>query len=180
MAGPVCPNCAALAAENRRLARRVAELERQALVDPLTGLANRRALLLALEKRIGRRARYRRPAALLYLDVDGLKAVNDGQGHEAGDALLVAVADRLARTSRSGDVAARVGGDEFALVLDNARLAQAKLKRAALSAGLEALRVGAAIGIATVRADDDAAALLARADAAMYREKRARKPAPVV
>lgn len=93
------------------------ELERDALVDPLTGLLNRRALLRNLEGELGRAARAGVGFCVVFLDVDGLKRVNDRQGHRAGDATLVRLADALSAALRRGDTAYRIGGDEFVAVL---------------------------------------------------------------
>ena len=89
------------------------QLEHAASTDALTGLTNRRALLIEL-------ANERRTGALLYVDVDDFKAVNDGYGHEIGDRVLVAVAERLAATCRAQDIVGRVGGDEFVILLHGA------------------------------------------------------------
>lgn len=93
------------------------ELERDALLDPLTGLLNRRALLRDLEGEIGRASRSGVGFCVVFLDVDGLKTVNDGEGHRAGDVVLVRLAESLLGVLRRGDSAYRIGGDEFVLVL---------------------------------------------------------------
>jgi diguanylate cyclase (GGDEF)-like protein len=95
----------------------VVDLERDALLDPLTGLFNRRALARNLDLEIGRARRLERPFSMVFLDVDHLKAVNDSQGHAAGDAILAAVADALRAALRQADSAYRVGGDEFVVLL---------------------------------------------------------------
>src|SRR5205823_7615681 len=89
------------------------ELERDALVDPLTGLFNRRALVHNLESELGRASRTQSRFSLMFLDLDGLKAVNDRYGHAAGDAVLVRMAEALETALRRGDSAYRLGGDEF-------------------------------------------------------------------
>ncbi|WP_433306180.1 diguanylate cyclase [Actinoplanes sp. CA-030573] len=151
-----------------------AQLAYQARHDPLTGLANR-ALLGEHLDREG-------PAVLLYLDLDGFKAVNDAEGHDAGDAVLVAVADRLSRAVRAGDVVARLGGDEFvvacpgATVRDGIALAERILHDVAVPVPFHGalLSVGASIGIAVREPGPQSSPLgaLRSADEAMYRAKR--------
>ena len=103
-------------------ARKEAEirLAHLALHDPLTGLPNRRALSEALERAIARAQRTGLPLAVLALDLDGFKAINDGLGHPAGDATLLEIADRLRCTIRRSDLVARLGGDEFAVIATEA------------------------------------------------------------
>jgi diguanylate cyclase (GGDEF)-like protein len=163
----------ALAAANARLS----EL---ALRDPVTGLANRAALYARLE-----RAQAEAPGrelALLLIDLDGFKAVNDRLGHEAGDRLLVAVGERLEQAAGAGDLVARLGGDEFVVVLDPAAPASrgdalAAVVLTTLSApyrlGGEEASIGASIGSAVLRGDGDPDLLLRRADRAMYAAKAA-------
>ena len=156
-----------------------AQLLFQAHHDPLTGLANRRryrdatAATLAGGGSAGR-------VAVLFLDLDDFKLVNDGLGHRAGDELLVAVAERIGSITRPGDVAARLGGDEFAVLLrDVAGVGDAVAVGERLLATFEQpiavagrdVRVGASIGIATDVAGADVDLLLAHADVAMYRAK---------
>ena len=99
--------------------RRIAELERLAEADPLTGLANLRRFRVELERVVGQASRHGTPASLLYIDLRGLRAINDRHGRFAGDAALKQVARLLAGLIRSTDVLARVGGDRFALILDH-------------------------------------------------------------
>jgi diguanylate cyclase (GGDEF)-like protein len=149
------------------------ELERQASTDPLTGLANRRAFLDALAARLrgGR-------GALVFLDLDNLKPLNDLHGHEAGDAALRATARLLRASAAPGDVAARFGGDEFILWIDGADAAGAVARATALRDGAARLPGEGAprfsLGIAAwdPASGESAARLLARADAALYEAKR--------
>nr|BFE89154.1 hypothetical protein GCM10020093_117560 [Planobispora longispora]BFE89393.1 hypothetical protein GCM10020093_119950 [Planobispora longispora] len=122
----------------------------QASYDPLTGLANRRTILSRLEESVA-------GDVLLYLDLDGFKAVNDTHGHEAGDALLVEIGNRLSGAVRDGDLVARLGGDEFALlcpgpadVSEITALAERLLAVVTEPVGYHGheLRVGTSIGIA--------------------------------
>jgi diguanylate cyclase (GGDEF)-like protein len=158
------------------------ELGVQARTDVLTGLANRRAFMHLLEHLPDKP---RRHLTLLFIDLDGFKAVNDTLGHQAGDELLAIIAQRLERQMRRGDVGARLAGDEFVALLfdldDPATLVTRV--RTALEAptrirGIE-VATHASIGVATGRSDDaDGTLLLRRADAAMYAEKARRRPAP--
>jgi diguanylate cyclase (GGDEF)-like protein len=101
----------------RRHARQVVEVSAAALTDPLTGVLNRRGFTEATERELDRARRYGRPFVLAYVDVRGLKAVNDTQGHHAGDRLLCEAASLLTDSARAHDVVGRIGGDELALLL---------------------------------------------------------------
>lgn len=109
--------------ENRRLVRQVtdaqADLRHQAFHDPLTGLANRALFADRLRHGVALHQRDLRPLSLLYCDLDGFKSVNDTLGHDAGDEVLKAAAERLRAVTRAGDTVARLGGDEFALLLED-------------------------------------------------------------
>jgi diguanylate cyclase (GGDEF)-like protein len=98
------------------LGRNADRLDTMSLTDPLTGLGNRRQLDRRIRDELARAARYHTPLALLLIDVDRLKDINDRGGHQAGDLALKRVAETIARTARKTDAAARVGGDEFALL----------------------------------------------------------------
>ena len=173
--------------EVRLLYRRVAEqarLQRQmALHDPLTGLPNRRLLEDRIENALHHAARNNRMTAVFYLDLDGFKAINDAYGHAAGDELLRTVAQRLLGICRQEDTLARIGGDEFIMLLTDIGdmdgvMRPAKMILAALARPFEIdgreLHVTTSIGIATYPIDggyaDD---LIARADQALYEAKRA-------
>jgi len=152
-------------------ARLQEELERQAGTDALTGLANRRVFLAALANA--------ESGALISLDLDNLKPINDRHGHEAGDAALRAVAGLLQAESGPGEVAARLGGDEFALWMPQADLAHAAARAETLRACAKALagepsapRFSMGIACRPAGSAESAAALLARADAALYAAKR--------
>ena len=109
----------ALERENKQLKARVAELERLVVCDTLTPLFNRRHFMEELDRWCWRTHRYGGEYGLLFIDVDNLKAVNDGNGHLAGDILLTGIAKALLSAVRRSDIVARVGGDEFAVLLDN-------------------------------------------------------------
>lgn len=159
----------------------LASLDRMAYHDALTGIANRALLVERITQGLRAAGRRRDAVALLFIDLDWFKAVNDRWGHEAGDAVLVAVAQRLQSVVRQADTVARFGGDEFAIVLGETCGA------AALTAVMEkvsaaiaepiiwkgtVLRIGASIGLARYPEDGlDAQSLLQRADESMYFEK---------
>ena len=164
------------------LERREVAAQHQALHDQLTGLANRALLEDRLEQVVGRYRRTGEGAALLMLDLDRFKQVNDTLGHVAGDTLVQEVASRLQALIRDTDTVARVGGDEFAVLLVNPKsssnvraICRAIIKGLAEPfdiAGREA-RVGVSIGAVMTRGQDGAADLLRKADITMYRAKAA-------
>jgi len=161
------------------------ELERRANHDSLTQLPNRRMFEEWLGYALGQARRDGTHLAVMFIDIDGFKAVNDCHGHKAGDALLVEIAKRFRGTARESDFLARVGGDEFALIAPNAKdgraltvLAQrlVRVLNDPRRPPLSDVPVGASIGIAFF--PDDAAdvrSLVAAADEAMYAAKRSGK-----
>jgi diguanylate cyclase (GGDEF)-like protein len=170
------------------VAARTAELQALLLRDALTGLPNRRALMQGLPDAMHRAARTGKPCALLFLDMDGFKGVNDTHGHEQGDALLRQFGARLLEAVRKTDFVARLAGDEFVVVLEGLSDAQdAHEKASGLLAVLRqpyalqraSVRVGASIGVALHLPGDppDLDRWLARADSAMYAAKRSGKNA---
>ena len=178
---------ARLAAELAASRERVTELEARIDVDPLTETLNRRGFERELKRSLAYVKRYGVSAALIYLDLDGFKPVNDRHSHAAGDVVLKAVAAALVRQVRASDIVARIGGDEFAVLLWNASEANATAKAAALEAavfatpvrwGSSTLVVGASAGVAPIGPLDTATEVLARADAAMYTRKRERSADP--
>lgn len=167
---------AAVYARQARLERDRARLSRDALTDPLTGLANRRAFDAALEREVQASLATGRPLSLVTLDLDHFKAVNDTHGHDAGDRVLIGLAALLRAQVRSGDLPARWGGEEFAWLLPGAPAGAAgttaerlRLAVAAHDFGCGPLTVS--LGVATLRPGESGAALFARADAALYRAK---------
>jgi diguanylate cyclase (GGDEF)-like protein len=177
-----------LAAEVERLAAQLAQsrakvgdLEAKIETDPLTELLNRRGFERELKRSLAYLKRYGASAALLFIDLDRFKPVNDRHGHAAGDAVLKAVAATLTRNVRASDVVARLGGDEFVVLLWNVTGAAAAAKAVALEnaiaaesvrCGAATLDVGASAGVALIAASETPAGLVDRADAAMYARKR--------
>jgi diguanylate cyclase (GGDEF)-like protein len=167
----------AAAAEDRLAAatdREQAAADRRfAGLDELTGVFRRGTGELALNAEIDRSRRTGRSLILAIIDVDALKAVNDSQGHAAGDALLRDVATSIRAAMRSYDVAVRWGGDEFVAALSDVTLQVAADRVAEMKRALGALRPGAAItaGITQLLDDDSLESLIARADTGLYRKK---------
>ena len=159
-------------------------LVRQALYDPLTGLANRALFREHVDKALARLRRTpARPHAVLFVDLDGFKTINDSLGHAAGDQVLAEVGRRMQHWMRPGDTAARLGGDEFAVLLENTSqtdtgLLATRILEVLLSPilvqGKEVVLTGS-IGIALSEAGQDSETLLRNADAAMYTAKAAGK-----
>lgn len=172
-----------LRGEVKRLKERLSDVEGLADRDVLTPLLNRRAFVREMARAQGFAERYGSPAAVIYFDLDGFKAVNDRFGHPAGDLALKAVAERLTANIRGSDLAARLGGDEFGVLLAQADLEAAQAKAAALQRLIEAqpadlgewsapLRVS--FGVRALDPGVDPEHLLGEADSAMYAQKRAR------
>ncbi len=169
-----------LRSELARCATRVAELDRLAYRDALVDLPNRRSFLTSLRQLIARVERYGTQAAMLFLDVDGLKAINDRFGHNAGDEALLEVSRLLVASVRDADIVARLAGDEFAILLEHTN---------ELGAWQTALRVvetvddaqfcvdgvclplSVAVGVGVIQPGDTPESVLARADQQMYRIK---------
>ena len=159
-------------------ARRYGEARKLAETDALTGLYNQRYFHETLRREVLRAQRYERNLALIVFDVDDFKGINDHIGHLAGDRVLAQAADRLREAVRSVDVACRIGGDEFAVILPESsaedadqlyRRVQSSMRGTSMGADEERLRLSA--GIAEIQHGDTAAGLFERADAALYRAK---------
>lgn len=173
-------NVAGFVTVNRDLtAQRAATHE--ALHDPLTGLPNRRLLMDRLTHALARASRRGSGLAVMFIDLDGFKAINDMYGHDEGDLILRTCARRLVGAMRASDTVTRLGGDEFVVIaedIDNTAGAGVVADRifaaldAAVPAGGDLIRISASVGIARSSGDDDAGALIRRADAAMYQAKR--------
>ncbi|WP_035855506.1 sensor domain-containing diguanylate cyclase [Cryptosporangium arvum] len=167
-----------------RLREREQELQRLAFHDPLTGLANRTLFYDRLTHALATHARAERVVALLFVDLDGFKEVNDRLGHQAGDVVLRTVADRLRAGLRAVDTVARFGGDEFAIILEglsaapDARRAAERViadLRAPIDVDGAEARVSASVGIVLSGVGADADELIRGADAAMYTAKNSGK-----
>jgi diguanylate cyclase (GGDEF)-like protein len=170
-----CASHAAIALSNARL---VEQLEREAAEDPLTGLANKRKFELAFTAERGRAFRDGRPLAIVTLDIDGFKRINDRYHHGFGDQVLIAVANAVRAAVRAYDTVARLGGDEFVILLPGATADDATgvAQRArALVAEIELPegKLSCSAGVASTAGDDlGAGDILAAADAALYTAKR--------
>jgi two-component system, cell cycle response regulator len=162
-------------------ARRFREARQLADLDALTGLHNRRYFHETLQREVARAQRYNRSLALVVFDLDDFKAINDRIGHLSGDAVLAEAAQRVLDVVRSADVACRVGGDEFAVILPESSVTDADQLYKRLSHAISARPVGQAgrlhlsAGVTELRPEDDAVALFERADEALYRAKGAGK-----
>lgn len=160
---------------------KIQDLERQAGEDPLTGLKNRRRFEEDLNLAMARARRERTMGALVMLDLDHFKGVNDTYGHPAGDRLIVEVADLLRARTRASDVLARLGGDEFAVILPRCTVGEARLAAEAIAKAIrdhesdqeEVESVTASIGVAMFgdRPRTNNAAIVSEADSAMYAAK---------
>src|SRR5215212_3114662 len=162
-------------------ARRFREARQLADLDALTGLHNRRYFHDTLAREVARAHRYDRRLALIIFDLDDFKAINDRIGHLSGDAVLADAADRVRDVVRSADIACRVGGDEFAVILPESSLKDAdqlyKRLELAISARpvAQAGRLHLSAGVTELRPDDDTISFFERADEALYRAKGAGK-----
>lgn len=177
----------AIAALTRQLAqarRHIARLEAHADTDFLLDIPNRRGFERELNRSIAYVKRYRASAALLVVDVDRLKPINDSMGHTAGDQLLKTIVGVLASSIRRSDVFGRLGGDEFGIILWNLGEGPALAKAAALERAIDGavceyrgrrIPLGVSVGVAILDAEDEAATVLERADRAMYARKQARR-----
>lgn len=178
----------ALERENKQLKARVAELERLVVCDTLTPLFNRRHFMEELDRWCWRTHRYGGEYGLLFIDVDNLKAVNDGNGHLAGDILLTAIAKALLSAVRRSDIVARVGGDEFAVLLDNIPQSELVGKAAHVTKVVSKLKIehhgkllapSVSAGYTAIEPGVKPSELLLRADRSMYAAKQAKGIGPL-
>src|SRR5262245_23677076 len=185
------PPVALLLSEIERLKRelavaraRIGELEARADIDPMLDILNRRGFERELKRSIAYMKRYGTQAALMFIDLDGFKVVNDRHGHGTGDALLKAVTRELVARVRASDVVGRLGGDEFGVViwwvdevdaLVKARELERLIERVSVMHGQAQVQVTASVGAAPLLADATAAEIIAVADQAMYARKEEKK-----
>jgi len=171
-----------LRAHVAQLEQHIQQLDQLAHQDTLISLPNRRGFMRELERLVDRAARYGHRSAMLFVDLDGLKMINDTFGHGAGDEALIQVADLLGRGVRRSDVVARIGGDEFGILIENADQTSAHdtANRLAdlicdceFSHDGDSLPLSVAIGVAMIDGEDTPAQVMARADEEMYRRKAA-------
>jgi diguanylate cyclase (GGDEF)-like protein/PAS domain S-box-containing protein len=166
--------------ERVALLQRIADLQRDSLVDPLTGLANRRYGMETMRSMLDQMLRYGWTFGILFMDIDLFKAINDIYGHDVGDQVLKMIARTLEANSRSFDVVARWGGDEFLAIIvnisdDSLHRVAYKLRtlvaKSLLRVGTERIGVTVSLGAALARPQDTVDTLVKRADEAMYRKK---------
>ena len=188
------PSVTELLAENERLKRelvvaraRVGELEARADIDPLLDILNRRGFERELKRALSLVKRYGTQAALMFVDLDGFKGINDRYGHGAGDALLKAVARELIGHVRASDVVGRVGGDEFGVIvwrveekqaIAKARELETLIARVSITHGRNQISVAASVGVAPLVEDSTPADVIAAADQSMYARKDGRRGLP--
>lgn len=167
--------------ESERLRGRIRQLEDLADTDALLPIFNRRAFTRELMREIALADRHREPMSLVFIDLNGFKAINDTYSHAAGDAVLVHVASLLRSSVRESDIVGRLGGDEFGVILHRSEYEPAVIKARSLAARIaqtpthyegHSLAVGAAAGVVAWRKGETAEDVLGRADAAMYAHKR--------
>ncbi len=180
-----------LIAENQKLQAEIAalhveieRLETLADTDTLTPLYNRRAFVRSMDRAIMRHARYGTTAAVVYLDIDGMKSINDDYGHQSGDAVLLYLARYFLKSVRSTDIVARLGGDEFAMLLDHADEAGARKRIASIVQtlnddgyhdGKATVPIKLSWGLSMISENDSLDSVLSRADAEMYDIKKAQR-----
>src|SRR5690606_18072692 len=173
-----------LTAELAEMKAKLEAAEELADRDTLAPVFNRRAFLRELHRTMSEVERYKTPAAVIYIDLDGFKALNDEYGHSAGDAVLRHVGLLLMDSVRESDVVGRLGGDEFGIILNRATAEEAAAKAASLSDKINSSailyagvphRIRASVGVHPIATVEDPETAIARADEAMYAEKHARR-----
>jgi diguanylate cyclase (GGDEF)-like protein len=156
------------------------ELKKQALTDPLTGVNNRRSFVKSLEREISMSDRHQTSMSLITFDVDHFKSINDQYGHDVGDQVLIALAQHIPKQLRSTDIFARIGGEEFAIILPGANLSQAQkiaenichsIRTLKIPAREQTLSVTSSFGSVEHASGESSQMLLKRVDICMYRAK---------
>ena len=179
---PLLDELRQLRARVAELQQRVEQLDELAHQDVLMELPNRRGFMRELERLVARIGRYGGSAAMLFVDLDGLKMINDTFGHQAGDEALIQVAALLSKGVRRGDIVGRLGGDEFGILLEQANDTTAIETAARLADQISAceiehdgdsLPLGIAVGVAMIDGQASPAEVMAEADEQMYRRKAA-------
>ena len=159
-------------------------LREQAMLDPLTNLANRRYLEINLNAKLNESKRYSAKTGILFIDIDDFKSVNDTHGHEAGDAMLKNLSMTLSKNTRPSDIVGRWGGEEFLLIIPNidARLLtqianklRNLIRNSSIMSENNAISITVSIGATMISPDDTSDTLIKRADSLMYRSKKAGK-----
>lgn len=174
----------AMEAERADLAEKLQIAESLAVRDPLTAALNRRGFMTELHRTMSEMERYGTPAAVIYVDLDGFKGVNDNYGHAAGDAVLKHVGRFLSEQVRESDVVGRLGGDEFGIILNHVSAEEARVKAQALSDAVNASailhagvahRVRVSVGVHPIAQVEEPERAIERADEAMYADKFAKR-----
>lgn len=157
------------------------QLREMATTDALTGLTNRRSFMQTAERELHKASRYNRPLSMIMVDADHFKRVNDSYGHEVGDDVLIALAKALAQSARKDDIAARLGGEEFAILLpettpsgaiDLAERVRKNIEAMGIASGEHTLRITVSIGVSTSSGRNETVSkLLKRSDDALYEAK---------
>jgi diguanylate cyclase (GGDEF)-like protein len=169
-----------LRAKLNEVEARLSHLDELAHQDSLVNLPNRRSFLANLERAIARVEEHGHPAAVLFVDVDGLKSINDTFGHKAGDDALTEIAQLIVASVRKSDCVARMGGDEFGILLEHLDEQRAWVMALRVVENVvgsnfcvngKCLRLSVAVGVAMIRSGDDPQAVIDRADKEMYRIK---------
>jgi diguanylate cyclase (GGDEF)-like protein len=170
-----------LRAQLKRQEETIAALRRDVMTDPLTGLLNRRAFDREMARTQAVAKRYGRQSALLVIDLNSFKAINDELGHQAGDDVLRHVANVLRQNTRATDIVARVGGDEFCIILNEVKTPADAQRRGQtiadliagtpVTVGTRRVSVTASVGCHTFDATESSLEILAKADSAMYAQK---------
>ena len=162
------------------LLNRIDELQKESLVDPLTGLANRRCIDMKLHSRIDEMQRYGWPSGVLFLDIDNFKIVNDTYGHNVGDRVLTMVARTLSINLRSHDLLGRYGGEEFVAIITNVNMTKLYsfanrlrllVEKSSLDTDYGTIQVTLSVGATAVRPGDTVETAINRADLFMYNSK---------